>query len=293
MKILITGATGYIGSAVAAALADAGHEVLALVRSDDTEATVRGHGWSPVRGDLRDPGRLRELAASAEAVIHAANTGGEEAAEIDEAAAKAFLAALEGSGKPFLYTSGVWVLGDTHGTIVDERARLNEPAALSSWRRELEPEITRAAGRGVHSVVIRPGVVYGRGGGLPGMLARGELPVVGDGRQRWPLVHVDDLADLYLRALEAPAGSILHGTDGWAAMVELAIAGRVGAGAGTDVERLDLDSAREKLGAFADALALDQRVAADRTRELTGWRPAAMPAIEELIVGSYARDDFG
>jgi nucleoside-diphosphate-sugar epimerase len=141
----------------------------------------------------------------------------------------------------------------------------------------------------VRSVVLRPGIVYGAGGGIPGMLARGELPVVGDGRQRWPLVHLDDLADLYLRALEAPPGSLLHAVDGWEAMIELALAGRVGAGAGTTVDRIDLPTARERMGTFADALTLDQRVIAQNTRRLTGWRPKAAPAIEDLLVGSYAR----
>lgn len=288
MKILITGATGYIGGAAAGALDGAGHQVLALAHSDRAESTFRERGWTPLGGDLREPDGLSGLAAEADAVVHAANTGGTDAAAVDAAAARAMLGALEGSGKAFVYTSGVWVLGDTGGKIVDEGAPLDRPAAASAWRATLEPDVTGAAARGVRSVVIRPGVVYGRGGGLPGMLARGELPVIGDGRQRWPLVHVDDLTDLYLRALEAPAGSLLHGTDGWAAMIELALAGRFGAGGGTEVERLDLAAARERLGAFADALVLDQRVAAERTRELTGWRPAAPPAIEELMIGSYA-----
>lgn len=285
MKVFLTGATGYIGAAVAEALAGAGHDVLALAHSDRAEAAIHERGWTPARGDLREPTSLAAHAGGADAAVHAANTGGADAAEVDTAATRAMLGALAGSGKPFVYTSGVWVLGDTGGLIVDEETATDHPAALSAWRAALEPEITAAAGRGVRAVVIRPGVVYGRGGGLPGMLARGELPVVGDGRQRWPLVHLDDLADLYLCALEAPAGSLLHGTDGWAAMIELALAGRAGAGAA--VERLDLAAARARLGAFADALALDQRVAADRTRRLTGWTPRAAPAIEELLAGSY------
>lgn len=291
MRVFLTGATGYIGGAVAAALAGAGHEVLALAHSDRAEAAIRARGWTPARGDLREPASLAAHAGDADAAVHAAHTGGADAADVDTAAVHAMLDALAGSGKPFVYTSGVWVLGDTGGFLVDEEAATDRPAALSAWRAALEPEVTGAAGRGVRAVVIRPGVVYGRGGGLPGMLARGELPVVGDGRQRWPLVHLDDLADLYLRALEAPAGSLLHGTDGWAAMIELALAGRAGAGAGGALERLDLAAARARLGAFADALALDQRVASDRTRRLTGWSPRAMPVIEELLAGSYRAGD--
>lgn len=289
MRILITGGTGYIGGAVAAAAADAGHEVLALARNDDSAAAARERGWTPVEGDLRRPEGLAAAAEGADAVIHAANTNADDAAAVDAAATRALLRALAGTGKPFVYTSGVWVLGDTGGAIAGEDWATDAPAAKSAWRAGLEPEVVAGAAHGVRSVVLRPGIVYGAGGGIPGMLARGELPVVGDGRQRWPLVHLDDLAGLYLRALDAPPGSLLHGVDGWEAMIELALAGRVGAGAGPTVDRTDLPAAREQMGAFADALALDQRVIAQHTRRLTGWKPNAVPAIEDLLVGSYAK----
>jgi nucleoside-diphosphate-sugar epimerase len=167
MRVFLTGATGYIGGAVAEALAGAGHEVRALARSESAEAAVRDRGWIPARGDLREPATLTARAGEADAVVHAANTGGADAAAIDETAARALLGALEGSGKPFVYTSGIWVLGDTGGFIVDEDASTTRPAALSAWRAGLETELTAAAGRGVRAVVLRPAVVYGRGGGLP------------------------------------------------------------------------------------------------------------------------------
>lgn len=281
MKVLITGATGYIGGAVAEAVATAGHSVLGLAHTPEALDRVRGRGWSAVLGDLRDWALLERVAHAADAVIHSANTGGDEAAEVDAAATRAFLRALHGSGKPFVYTSGVWVLGPGAS---DEDAPL-DPPALVAWRAPLEAEVLGAA-PAVRSVVIRPAVVFGRGGGIPGMVARGELPVIGDGTQRWPLVHLDDLADLYVRALEGPAGSVLHGVSTSLTMREVALLGA--AGRGEPLDTVTLGEARARLGAFADALALDQEVSSRRTRDGVGWHPHGPSPVEELLAGSYA-----
>jgi nucleoside-diphosphate-sugar epimerase len=282
MDVLITGATGYIGGAVAEAMAGAGHTVHALARTSATLDRIASRGWTPVRGDLRETAELQRLARALDAVVHAANTGGGDAAAVDAEATRALLQALAGTGKPFVYTSGVWAVGAGEA---DERSTA-DPPALVGWRAGLEAEIIAAA-PGVRSVVLRPGVVYGRGGGIPGMVARGELPVIGDGRQQWPLVHVDDLSDLYVRALNAPAGSILHGVSHTLFMRDVALVGAVGRG-GAMPEMLPLAEARARLGDFADALALDQRVSARRTRKLLGWQPRGPSPVEELLLGSYA-----
>lgn len=278
MRVLLTGATGFIGGAVAEAVAGTGHELWALAHDDQTVAAVAGRGWTPVAGDLRDAGRLADVAAQVDAVIHAAIVAGDDAAAADTAAAHAFLRGLNGRGGVFVYTSGAWVLGSgpTH-----EASPLN-PAALVAWRAGVEAAV-RAAGPAVRGVVVRPGIAYGRGGGIPGMLARGELPLIAPGTQRWPLVHVDDLARLYVLALTAPAGTVLHGVGATSTMAELVDA--AGAGASGTV---DANEARRRFGAFADALMLDQQVASEATRRLLGWRPAAPGPVEELGSGSYA-----
>jgi nucleoside-diphosphate-sugar epimerase len=282
MDVLITGATGYIGGAVAEAMTGAGHTVHALARTSAALDRIASRGWTPVRGDLHETAELQRLARTLDAVVHAANTGGGDAAAVDAEATRALLRALAGTGKPFVYTSGVWAVGAGEA---DERSAA-DPPALVGWRAGLEAEIIAAAPE-VRSVVLRPGVVYGRGGGIPGMVVRGELPVIGDGRQQWPLVHLDDLSDLYVRALNAPAGSILHGVAHTLSMRDLALVGTVGRGAAM-AEMLPLAEARARLGDFADALALDQRVSSRRTRELLGWEPRGPSPVEELLVGSYA-----
>lgn len=272
MRVFITGATGYIGSRVAGALADAGHDVVALAHHGEARKSLSAVGYETVPGDLYEPAGLADAARGADGVIHAANTGGDDAARIDDEAVRTMVGALEGSGKPFVYTSGIWVLGETG----DEPATEETPVAPIdpvAWRGPLEKWLVEASVRGVHTVVIRPGIVYGRNGGIPGMMARGELPIVGDGENRWPVVHVDDLARLYVMALEdAPAGSILHGIG--EVVRSRAVGERLEAGA------LPLDEARDRMGGFAEALALDQNIDARRTGELLGWEPREPGVLE-------------
>lgn len=279
MRVLVTGGTGYIGGAVVEALRAAGHEPRGVARSEVAARAVRARGGVPVNGDLRDPRGLAALARDADAVIHTANTQAADAAEADMAASRAIRGALEGSGKPFVLTSGAWVLGDTGDRIADENSPRN-PVELVAWRGPLEEEILAAPG--MRGIALRPGVVFGEHGGIPALIARGELPVIGDGSQHWTLVHVRDLADLYVRALAAPAGAILHGIALVATMREVALLGAARRG-GRSLEYATLAEARGRLGAFADALALDQRVSSDRTQALLGWRPRRTSLVEEFL----------
>lgn len=293
MKVLVLGATGYIGSAVAERLRAEGHQVLGLARSAEAEQRVKAAGHQPVRGDVADPARVAELARGADAVIHAANTGTADNPRVDLAMTRAVIAALEGSGAPFVYTSGVWSLGDTGEGIADERASNLHALPLSAWRTEAEREVVGAAARGVRSVLLRPGIVYGRAGGIPASLvaeakAKGGVRVIGDGRQEWPSVHVDDLARLYALALTAPAGSVLHGTDGQHRARDVAVAASVAGGANGRILPWTVEDARREYGGYGEFFALHQRVSSDVTRRVTGWAPREPSLVEELLLGSYA-----
>ena len=292
MRIFLTGASGYIGTAVAERLRAAGHELTALARSDATAAKLESAGIKPVRGDFADPKSVGSAARAADGVISLATTYDP---SIDGPAIDAILDALAGSNKPFIYTSGIWSHGDTGGKVVDETSPPN-PAALVAWRQKVEERVLGGVKRGIRSVVIRPAIVYGRGGGIPAGFVdsarkEGAARYVGTGKNRWPLVHVDDLADLYLLALEkAPPGTLLLGVSGPSRPVsEIATAASRGAGAGGRTLATPLEEARKKLGAYADALVLDQQASGKRAQELLGWRPHRPDVLGEIERGSYAR----
>src|SRR4051812_43563447 len=291
MRIFLTGASGYIGSAVAERLRAAGHQLTGLARSDAASSKLRSAGIRPVRGDFSDPKSVGQAAGAADGAISLATTYDP---SIDGPAIDAILGALTGSNKPFIYTSGIWSHGDTGGKVVDENSPTN-PAAIVAWRQTVEDRVLAGAKRGIRSVVIRPAIVYGRGAGiLAGFVdsarKEGAARYVGTGKNRWPLVHVDDLADLYLLALEnAPPGTLLLGVSGPSRPVsEIAAAASRGAGAGGRTTATPLEDARKKLGAYADALALDQQASGRRAQELLGWKPHGRDVLEELEQGSYA-----
>ena len=299
MEVFLTGATGYIGSAVAEALQKAGHKVTGLARSAEKAKQLEVQGIRPAVGDLLKPETIAAPARSASGVIHTANTNDVNSAKADAAAAHAILQALEssgGSGKPFVYTSGVWVFGSTGANVADERTPLN-PTPLVAHRAAVEQEILGSKNRGVRAIVIRPALVFGRGGnGVLNMLRQsarenGAVRFVGDGQNRWPFVDVDDLAQLYVLALEkAPPGSLYNGSHGPSYRVrEVAEAASIGAGAKGKTESWPLEEARKKLGPFADALALDQQISGEKARKELGWSPHAKSALDDLKTGSYAR----
>lgn len=293
MRVFLTGATGYIGSAVAGRLQAAGHEVSGLARSDGSAAKLRSWGIHCVRGEFSDTASVRGAARAADGVISTATTYDP---AIDGPAIDAMLDALAGTGKPMLYTSGVWSHGDTGGRVVDESSPPN-PAELVRWRQAVEERVLQAAGREVRSIVIRPAIVYGLGGGIPAGFVdsarkEGAARYVGTGDNHWPFVHVEDLADLYLLALEkAPPGTLLLGVSGPSYRVrDVAAAASRGAGAGGKILGWPLQDARQALGPYADALALDQQASGKRAQELLGWHPHRPDVLEDLERGSYVRN---
>jgi nucleoside-diphosphate-sugar epimerase len=295
MDVYLTGATGYIGGAIAEALQKAGHKVTGLARTPEKARLLEARGIRAVLGDLLRPESVATPASGAGGVIHTANTNDANSSQADAAVVRAMLKNLEGSGKPFVYTSGVWVLGSTGDTPATEETPVN-PTPLVSHRPAIEQEVLSAKGRGVRSVVIRPALVYGRGGSIPAMLGQsarqtGAARYVGDGKNRWPFVHVEDLAQLYVLALEkAPAASLYNAANGPSYRVaEVAAAASIGAGANGKTESWPLEEARKTLHAFADALVLDQQISSDKAKRELGWSPRAVSVLDDLKAGSYAR----
>jgi nucleoside-diphosphate-sugar epimerase len=292
MRVLVLGATGYIGSAVTERLTAAGHQVVALTRHRGHDPRLP-HPHQVRWGDIHVPGSLSDaVTPDIDAVVDVSNPSGD--AAVDAAKIAALLEPLRGTGRALVYTSGVWVLGPTGPGSVDEDAP-TRPIELVRERPEIEREVLAAAADGVRGVVIRPGIAHGRGSGIPALLvelARSH----GGGRYvgapvRWPMVHVDDLADLYVTAVErADAQGVIHAVAEEAVpVVDLAAAAARGIGAAGPVEPWPIAQARATLGrAYADALALDQACSGYRARRL-GWQPRGVRAVEDLSVGSYVR----
>ncbi|GGP55063.1 NAD-dependent epimerase/dehydratase family protein [Saccharothrix coeruleofusca] len=286
MRVLLTGATGYVGSAVLEALVAGGHEVLGLVRDPDRAGAVRERGASPVIGDITDAARVRELAAGADGVVHLASPGDATSAEAEDAFVTAVLAGLGGTGKPLVSTAGIWDHGS--GGELTEVSPFRAPR-ITAWR----PEVTRRvlAATGVRTAVISPALVYGRGGGLLRVITGGPrrgvgsqaLTVLGSGEQHWATVHVDDLAALYVLALEkARAGTYLIGASGVNPTVrEITVAASRAAGLDGRVEPEGLAGTVERLGLLGEALLLDQRASGTAARQL-GWQPTRPTLLEHL-----------
>ncbi|QBR02124.1 NAD-dependent epimerase/dehydratase family protein [Paraburkholderia pallida] len=288
MRVLVTGATGLIGGAVARRLMAGDHEVVGLARSETSASKLAGEGFAVMHGDLADSASVASAARGVDAVIHAASPGDQNTATYDKAATRSIIEALRGTGKRFIYTSGCLIYGSTGDTPATEDSP-RKPLELVRWREELEDEILAAAATGVHPSVIRPGWVYGNGGGAAMMMygaAReyGVARFVGDGRNRWSTVHADDLADLYALMLErAPVSSVFNGVHGAATpLIDIARAASEAAGAEGRVAAWPLDEARQSLWVFADAIACDQVVSGEKAQRELGWRPSRRSIVEEL-----------
>jgi nucleoside-diphosphate-sugar epimerase len=298
MRVFVTGASGHIGSAVVPELLSAGHEVVGLARSDASAAALTAAGAIGRRGDLDDLRGLQQAAAAADGVIHlafkhdVAFTGDfAGAAAADLRAVEAIGAALEGSRKPFVITSGTLLLARAAlGRIGTEVDRLNGGPRVDS-----ENAVIAMADRGVRSSVIRlaPTVhsALDRHGFVPSLIAmarkNGVAAYVGDGSNRWPAVHTFDAARLYRLALEAaPAGSRLHGiADEGVPFRDIADA--IGRGLGLPAVSITMEHAAQHLGFLAAFAQLDNPTSSAQTQTLLGWRPMHPGLLSDLAERHY------
>jgi nucleoside-diphosphate-sugar epimerase len=286
MRVFLTGASGYLGTAAVRALIRHGHQVTALARSERAAGAVTALGATAVHGDLTSLDVLRRAAADADGVLHLGMHPGPDTAAVDLAAAGAMQQGIADRG-PYVHTGGVWVYGDTDG-VVDEDAPRNPPG-ITAWRSDNERQVLAAAADGGRPVLVMPGVVYGRGHGLAETFfaapAResGAVPLIGAGANHWALVHVDDIAELYVLALDAAPGSVYAGVSGEnPALAEIVQAISRAAGCPGSVEPLTLAEAVTRMGPIAEAFALDQQLTPTRAHKDLGWTPTHLDALTEL-----------
>ncbi len=276
MRIFLTGGSGYIGSAVVDALVRGGHVVDALVRNSEKAAQVRAKGGRPLIGDLAKPESFADALAAADGVILTAFEYSARGAQLDAAVIDAALSSGR-PGKLLIYTSGVWVLGPTSSP-ADESAPLN-PVEHVAFRPAHERRVLEGAEAGLRTVVVRPGIVYGGSSGIVGDLfkdaANGLVRIIGSGDNHGPLVYDRDLGDLYLRLVNHPdAAGVFHANDeGDERVNDLVAAIGEQTPIRPSIRCVPLPEARQKLGTYADALALDQKVRSPRARGL-GWQPS-------------------
>ncbi len=294
MRVFLTGASGYVGSAVLDAFVRAGHHVTALLRHSSSVPDVLSRvGMDAVVGDLSNPASYVAAAATCDTLVHTAFESTARGASVDRLAIEALMdvaARVTASGRrvTVLYTSSASVLGNVDGGATEDAPA--QPPAIVAWRPAHEAAVLEGARRsGARAAVIRPGIVYGGAQGAVGDLLRdaanGLIRMVGEGHNRWPCIYDRDLADLYVRlAVHPDAEGVFHATDHADERVEDIVAA-IARHARTrpDVRRVPLLEAQLKLGPYADALALDQVVRSPRARAL-GWTPSL-----HSIAGNVAR----
>jgi nucleoside-diphosphate-sugar epimerase len=293
MKVLLTGATGFIGSHILRELQEHGHEVTAPVRDQAQADNVAAQGAVPIVVDLYDREAIAGAMPGADGAIHTASPGDETSANMDSSVVAAAVEAFAGTGKPYLHISGAWIFGAN--TSITEESPFKAPPMVA-WKLPIEQRVLEADG--MRGVVIVSSVAYGDGGGgLPGLLLGsprdedGNLIMLGSGKQHWTTVHVADIADFFRRALESDSarGRYVIGDGLNSTVAELTQAAAVAVGAPGAVAGSD-DEARARLGDyFAEVLLLDQGTSAAKARDQLGWDPAHPGFVEELREGTYRK----
>ncbi|MEU6772370.1 SDR family oxidoreductase [Streptomyces sp. NPDC046759] len=299
MRIFVTGASGWIGSALVPELLDAGHQVVGLARSDASAAALTVAGAEVVRGTVDDLDLLRDAAAASDGVIHLAfkhdiafSGDFKGAAEADRRAVDVFGDALAGSDRPFVLASGL--AGLAPGRVATERDMPTPDDSAITIRAATAQQVLGFASRGIRSTVVRLSPTC-HGEGDNGFMAtlvsiardKGVSGYIGDGTNRWPAVHRLDAARLFALAVErAPAGSVLHG------VAEEGIAIRdvaevIGRNLDVPVVSVAPEGAARHFTWLAGFIGLDVPASSALTRELLGWQPAQPGLLEDFDKGHY------
>lgn len=302
MKIFLTGATGYIGGSVAVKLIDAGHQVLGLTRSKEKAQKLDSIGVEPVIGSLIDSQLLIEATQKSDAVINAADSD-------NPWVVTTILPVLTGTNKLFIQTSGSSLVGDkaagNKSELIFNEDTPFHPALEKVGRIAINEKVLAAARQGVHSIVLCHSLIYGKGQGIhaesiqiPGLIElaqkTGKASHIGKGENIWSHVHIDDVAKLYLLAIEnAPAGSFFYVENGEASMKTVVEATSKMLGLEGKTEQISLDRAIAEWGAEMAHFAFgsNSRVTATKARQMLAWNPTGAGLLDEIESGYY-RDKY-
>lgn len=304
MDIFLTGATGYIGSVVAEKLQKAGHQVIALVRTEKASRELKAKGYETVLGELSNAGILEQTAKVSDGVIHTAQmrfdftdnfmTQMKQSTELQLSSVTAMLKGLGESGKPFIITGGTGAYRDTGNSIVDEDTPIKASPMIAGLAKS---EASVLGSKSVRGMAIRPGIVFGRGGGpvsqvLATSKTNGKVEMNGSGNNALSLVHVEDVADLYVLMLEkAKAGTLLNAV-AEPFLTQKEVLEAVSKSIGYDGKVIQKNKLWEQVmmligkGSYT-IFGNTMRVSAARAKAL-GWNPrSATKLLDELQNGSY------
>ena len=296
MRVFVTGASGWIGSATVDDLLAAGHEVIGLARSDNSAATLAAKGVTVLRGDLDDLDSLRRGATDADAVVHLANkhdwNDHEATTRAERTAVQTLADALAGTGKPFAIASGLALIADGRTALETDLSPAVGPDSMRGGSENLALSYVE---RGVRTIILRfAPTVHGIGDhGFVAFIAaaarrHGDSGYVGDGSTAWPAVHVSDAARLIRLSIEkAPAGSILHAVAEEGVPTK-EIAEGIGAALDVPVSSITADEAVERIGSFVGGFfGVNLRASSTRTRELLDWTPFGPTLLDDIKAGGY------
>jgi nucleoside-diphosphate-sugar epimerase len=292
MHVFLTGATGHAGSAIQRKLVESDKKVTALVRSDTAGTRVWEDGATPLIGDVTNIESLQEILPSFDAIVHTASPGDASSGAVDRDFAAAAIEAFAGTGKPYVHSSGAWNYGS--GSHITEETPF-DPPPTNVWR--LDNDAMVAGAPGMRGIVLMFGSMYGHGRGvLPNAIAASprtgddDWILIGDGSQHVATVHVDDLADLVVHALErGSSGYYIGASDDHPTNRELTEAASFGAGGSGTIKPESRAETEARFGpALAAALLLDQQTSCAKAHDELGWTPSATSLVEEFAQGRYA-----
>jgi len=280
MDVFLLGGTGFIGRHILQRLVEGGHDVIGLARSEASAERLKSAGATPLLGDLRTPREWAGKLPPVDAVIHAAADFGDDMGEVETALLDALLPVLGAMPKRprFVYTGGCWLFGATGERAATEDSPF-DPLPAFGWMIENMNRVLLAPE--VESTVVHPAMVYSGEGGvfssyMDALRKDGTVDVIGSTDVVWPLVHAEDLADLYVRVMEkARPGSVYNGSaiEGMSVGdIASAVAQYLGMGQPA-VRATAVDEAAERLGERARGYAISQRLGGDKARAELGWKP--------------------
>lgn len=292
MDVFITGATGYIGQAVAKAFLTKKYQVYALTRSKEKAKLLKRDGLMPVVGELAHPDSFVEEMKRSDLLVHCAYDVSEKAVQIENHFVDYVLEVFGKYGerkRTFIYTSGVWAAGDTLGVLADEKAAF-PPLEIMKWRREIEQKLLAFHYTNLSVIILRPGCVYGGAGGLTKLwfssAEKGSVEIVGNGNNHWAMVELEDLAEAYVLATEKKdiATPILINIvdDSHDRVLEMALAIAKVCGHPGRIHFISIEDGKNKYGRVTYGLIIDQQIANQKAKESIGWQPKRKHFIADI-----------